>query len=68
MGEPARKLDESRVRRALARLLVPDVIARVIEEARDPAEAPATRPEKAKPSPEAIERARAWARKEASRR
>lgn len=44
MADPARKLDETRVRAALSRLLVPALVDRVIEECSDEGPMPAPRP------------------------
>lgn len=56
----ARRIDETRLRRALSRVLAPALAAKVVEEATITEDVPV--PPKPQPTQEARERARAWAR------
>lgn len=67
MGDtaPARRIDETLLRRALSRVLVPSLVAKVVDEAvvREGETAPQTK----RATPESIERAKARARMDAKR-
>jgi hypothetical protein len=61
----ARRIDETKLRKALSRVLAPALAARVVDEATIAEDEPVSDPKQ--PSPEALERARARGRAAAKR-